>query len=528
VLSAVVIGPALPGSHERPVLAWRKGNRPGGSSSRTAVSPLVDIRGRLVDQSATEAFTVGASEPSYWRLTSLDTFDGTIWKQNFSYKPVKKRLPGGVPAKAPVEQVVQRYRVESLASIWLPAAYRPERIDGVKASFDSDSGSLITDEDTTDGDEYQVSSTIPRPAGADLAQAPEALGEPDLQRYLQLPPVTPRLVALARTLTANAPTPYAKARALQDWLRKNFAYDLRPRLGGRNSGHDVRTLERFLFDVRRGYCEQFAGSYGVLARVVGLPTRVAVGFTQGELGTDNLYHVRGLNAHAWPEVWLQGYGWTYFEPTPGRGQPGMEDHTGVPASQAVPANPSTATTSPPTTAAPSEPSVRPATTEAPAPVGAPKPHRRFAPLHNPVVRMVLALLLLAGLWIGLVPAAAFLRRRRRRARAKAAAERVLVSWAEASEALAAAGAKRRPAETLHEYARRAPRVTRLGEAPARALLTLAGDTATVSYARAPVDPETAARAAAAADAVERALREGVPRLTRFRRAVDPRTLVSST
>src|SRR5205807_7574135 len=138
-----------------------------------------------------------------------------------------------------------------------------------------------------------------------------------------------------------------------------------------------RTLERFLFDVRRGYCEQFAGSYGVLARIVGLPTRVAVGFTQGELGTDELYHVRGLNAHAWPEVWLQGYGWTYFEPTPGRGEPGMEDHTGVPASQAVPANPSTATTSPPTTTAPNQPSARPATTEAPTPVSAPRPNRRF-------------------------------------------------------------------------------------------------------------------------------------------------------
>ena len=70
-----------------------------------------------------------------------------------------------------------------------------------------------------------------------------------------------------------------------------------------------------------------------MARSLGLPTRVVVGFTPGQLRADGLYHVAGLDAHAWDEVWFDGYGWILFDPTPGRGAPGAEQHTGALAAQ---------------------------------------------------------------------------------------------------------------------------------------------------------------------------------------------------
>jgi hypothetical protein len=70
-----------------------------------------------------------------------------------------------------------------------------------------------------------------------------------------------------------------------------------------------------------------------MARSLDLPTRVMVGFTPGKKGTDGLYHVAGRHAHAWDEVWFDGYGWVLFDPTPGRGAPGAEQHTGEVAAQ---------------------------------------------------------------------------------------------------------------------------------------------------------------------------------------------------
>ena len=88
-------------------------------------------------------------------------------------------------------------------------------------------------------------------------------------------------------------------------------------------GHSDQAIEQFVLELRRGYCEQFAGSFAAMARSLGIPARVAVGFTPGDAdpADPTLYRVRGENAHAWPEVFLGEYGWVTFEPTPGPGRP---------------------------------------------------------------------------------------------------------------------------------------------------------------------------------------------------------------
>ncbi|MBW3669343.1 MAG: DUF3488 and transglutaminase-like domain-containing protein [Actinobacteria bacterium] len=521
VFAAVVLGPNVPGSGAEPVISWRDTDGTG-PSRRTTVSPLVDIRGRLVEQSTVELFTVQSNQPSYWRLTSLDTFDGAIWQSNDSYRPVDSRLPGGVDTQAAEEAVIQDFTISALSSIWLPAAYRPQRVDGIdNVSFNADTGSLITRTDTTDGYSYRVESALPRPTAAELQQAGPALVGRDLSRYLDLPPIPTRVQRLAADLTRNAPTPYAKAKAMQDWFHANFAYDLKAR-----AGHDGRALERFLFETRRGYCEQFAGAFAVMARAIGLPARVAVGFTPGELGEDGRYHVRGLNAHAWPEVYIEDYGWTYFEATPGRGMPGAQEWTGLPPQQASPDNPSVATTSPPTTA-PAEQPTTPSTANVPeedTSVGTAPLGEERSPWRTPLMVGALAVLL-GAMWMIVVPLAKQQRRVRRRAAAPDTAGRVLVAWAESEEALAAARVPRRPSETIAEYADRVPAATALGAVGTAALHDLARDAAAAGYGASQPTAEVVRRAVAAAAAVERALHDAAGVRERWRRALDPTPLV---
>lgn len=521
VVAAVVLGPRLPGASADALLAWRDDKGAGGDGRRTTVSPLVDIRGRLVDQSGTEVFSVRSNQRAYWRLTSLDTFNGQIWSSDASYKPVGTRLPAP-STDTPTDRVVQRFTIRSLSSIWLPAAYRPEAVQGIEeVSYNADLGSLITADDTTDGLTYTVESALPKLAAADLRTA----GGPPagMERFLSLPGLSARVEAQARLLRDRSDgTPYGIALALQSYFREEFTYDLN--VGG---GHDEQALENFLFGTRRGYCEQFAGTFAVLARFLGLPTRVAVGFTPGELGPDGELHVRGLNAHAWPEVFLAGAGWVPFEPTPGRGAPGAEGYLGIPESQAPPDSPATATTAVPTTVAQDDPS-NPSTTAVPDDVAAGAGDggdETRPPWRHPLVVMAIGLALVVLLLAAAVPAAKGARRRRRRSAATTAADRVWVAWTEAAGAVGRAGAPRLPAETLAEHARRAAPAAALADEAAAALAALAVDAAAASYAGGTVPEEAADRAARHATLVERHLTERASRRQRLVWTFDPRPLL---
>jgi transglutaminase-like putative cysteine protease len=524
VTTAVFAGPHLPGAGAKAIVRWR-GGEGEGRTTRTTVSPLVNIRTRLVDRANVEVFTVRSAARAYWRLTSLDRYDGEIWSSEGAYEKLGNTLHNDDPAPAG-ESVMQDYAVSQLASIWLPGAYEPRRITGLRGlSYNPDSASIIGQEASTDGLVYQVESVIPHFTAAQLAGAPiGGLSAAATRRYTAPPNVSARVRNLAVQIAGRG-TPYERAKALQDYLRgKNFVYDLRV-----PAGHDGRALERFLFDVRRGYCEQFAGSYAVLARLVGLPTRVAVGFTAGELNRDGLFHVRDLNAHAWPEVFLSGFGWVAFEPTPGRGQPGAQDYTGLPESQANATNPATATTlgTTATTEAP-QPQSQSTPTSAPTNVTQP-PQPAPGPVSQTSHKLLLALVLvglIVAAYGGGVPAAKRIRRSRRRAAATDPAGRVLVAWEEASDALGATRVARRPSETMAEYATRATSQVPLPAQPASALSSLADDAAAASYGAAVPEASIVVRAQDAAVTVETAVRERAGARQRLLWAIDPRPLFS--
>ena len=326
VIIGVIAGPALPGASSDPLVDTRQGR-----SSRTTLSPLVDIQARLVNQSDEELFTVASPRPAYWRLTALDDYDLRIWRSSRSYGDASGTLSGGLRdnLSTPLDHIIH---ITGLDSVWLPAAFAPRSVsipDQVR--YDAESGSLLIRRSSLPtGLTYELTSVVPNvdAATVEATAANGTLPPVIADHYLDLPSSYPdRFRQLATQITANATTPYDKALALQNWFRTNFTYDLNVA-----PGHGETAIDTFLSQ-RRGYCEQFAGTYAAFARSIGLPSRVAVGFTPGDLGADGLYHVRGRNAHAWPEVYLSGVGWLAFEPTPGRGEPGAEGYTGVPAAQ---------------------------------------------------------------------------------------------------------------------------------------------------------------------------------------------------
>ena len=119
-----------------------------------------------------------------------------------------------------------------------------------------------------------------------------------------------RVYDLALEWTADARTPYDAVKAIETRLQEEYDYSER-----------VPTrplpLDGFLFEERRGYCQQFSGAMALMLRMVGVPARVAAGFSPGSYNRDTReYRVRDLDAHSWVEVYFTGIGWVPFDPTP--------------------------------------------------------------------------------------------------------------------------------------------------------------------------------------------------------------------
>jgi hypothetical protein len=147
-----------------------------------------------------------------------------------------------------------------------------------------------------------------RTAGTDY---PDTLPE----EYTDLPEEgLSRTRELAGELTEGASNPYDAVSRINEHLKEGYAYDLSIAVQQR----EMDAVEYFLFEERRGYCEQFSSALAVMARSLGIPARIATGYNPGEYNPFTGFHeVRAQDAHAWVEVYFPGYGWSAFDPTPG-------------------------------------------------------------------------------------------------------------------------------------------------------------------------------------------------------------------
>lgn len=297
----------------------------------------------------------GSRRSLYWRATTLDDYTGLGWDEELNTGDPEEReqidasgplLPEA--AKNEDGWVRQEFTIEALRDTRLPASAQPVRWrPGTEAPVADANGDIVVVPDGIRRDHrYTVWSYVPRPKPSELdgfrGGYPEAA-----KRYLEVvyQPVPEwgvegrdtlmdvffgasnefEVTALesiydaAKGVTSSAQSPYEAAALLETWFREagGFTYDEQPPapIGG------TPPLVDFINETKRGYCQHYAGAMALMLRLLGVPARVAVGFTSGEYSEDDKeWVVKDTNAHAWVEVWFPDFGWIPFDPTPGRGE----------------------------------------------------------------------------------------------------------------------------------------------------------------------------------------------------------------
>ena len=188
------------------------------------------------------------------------------------------------------------------------------------------------------GESYHTNAVIANPSIAALRGAGVEYPDWVLLRYLQLPEnFSARIQNLAADLTSASDTPYDRAAAITEYLRREIQYS--PSISFPDQTADP--LEYFLFDLKKGFCNYSATAEVLMLRSVGIPARLAVGYAQGEANLQNtFYTVREKDAHAWPEVYFPNYGWIEFEPTGNQtALTRPEKQSDLPAATPTPAGP---------------------------------------------------------------------------------------------------------------------------------------------------------------------------------------------
>ncbi len=330
------------------------------------------------------------------------------------------------------------------------------------------SGTIVADADDVSGLHYQVASKLPELDPANVSAAEQAATDApvpaDLRQFVELPKTADiqQIQQIAVDAVGAADTPYAKAAALRDFFRdptNRFVYDTDV-----PSTDDAPAILAFLKD-RRGFCVQFASAYAVMARSLGIPARVAVGFTPGEKIGEDEYQVTTHDAHAWPEIYLDGLGWTHlFDPTPasqsdtvgGSRLPTDDTAVGPTATTAPPPTVATTPASDGTTPGGTGGQTAPGTTPA-APTLAPAPASSSSSTGAwlPVLVVIGLVVLVLGGYVGAVLGL----KRRRRARRHAAGDPTAVvsgAWAEALDRLHEAAVVPRAAQTPLDLAATVP------------------------------------------------------------------------
>lgn len=293
--------------------------RVGGLPRRHLLGSGPELSKQIVFIVHPDDFKATTNQAHYWRSLTYDRYTGQGW---LTSRTATTAYEAGELANPETREVLKTSQV-------LTTRQQIQLVGNEGGLLHAD-GTLVTVDQpyqvawrtsgdvfgaTVEATAYGIVSTTPLVNEVQLRLAGSRYPQWVQNHYLALPGTVPvRVLALARDLTATAPTPYDRARAIEAYLR-SFPYDLD--LPTPPAGRDV--ADYFLFELRRGYCDYYATAMVVLARAAGVPARLVVGYAGGVADPANdRYLVTEANAHAWPEVYFPGYGWIEFEPTAAR------------------------------------------------------------------------------------------------------------------------------------------------------------------------------------------------------------------
>ncbi len=257
----------------------------------------------------------------YWRARAYETWNGSGWTADptdfVKIAPdeaslVLPNLAGRWEADftfTPFTSMSTIYTVPQ--PLWVSRPATAELL--INAEGIADILRMTTSPSIRAGEQYQVHSSLTNVTEAELREAGTVYPDYITERYLQIPDaVTRRTRELAADITAEYDNPYDKVVAVTQWLRENITYQETVPVPPQN--RDI--IDWMLFDLNQGFCNYYATAEIVMLRSLGIPSRLAVGYAQGQRDPEtNTYTVRQRDAHAWPEVFFPGIGWVEFEPT---------------------------------------------------------------------------------------------------------------------------------------------------------------------------------------------------------------------
>ena len=331
-----------------------------GSATGTSLDPVAEMVGQLTLPQPIDLLRMDTSvdDPGYLRSVTLDKYDNT--RRLDAEQPRRRgvhrrqRPPGPAPAEgagthgAGHASRSLRHDDRFLPVPTSPLAVRMQGDQGDGWRFDPATGTVFGRAVTSAGRTYTVVAERAAPPGrAAGRRAPPLPADNRVQaQYTRLPDLDPRILAKVADVIGGATTPYERVRSIHAYLtdRANgFRYSLATE-PGTSGDHLVDFLT-----LRRGYCEQYAGTMAVMVRAAGVPARVALGYTPGTVQNDGSRLITSDDAHAWVEVYFQSLGWVPFDPTPlsaaarspcpGRPGPTRRPYAATPARQRRPRRP---------------------------------------------------------------------------------------------------------------------------------------------------------------------------------------------
>jgi transglutaminase-like putative cysteine protease len=303
----------------------------GGAGLPSGVAPAVplsaeSLTSNLLSLEVHDAnvvlFQAHSRYRTYWQVAVLNDLRNGVWVPDPDTEHAADGSAGaasaaqsGAGAGSPRGRAFEAdVNVDDLSSRILPVPPGTIALVGTTATLTA--VGAVSPTPTTSGEQYSARSEPPVSDPSSLGGNAAVAADPPalLQAETALPALPASIEALARAVTSGAQSPLAQAELLVNWFRSGqFHYTLDPPA----TPAGTNPLVGFLTQTRAGSCEQFAGAYVVLARSLGLPSRVVVGFTAGHYSGPGQVTIRGADAHAWPQVYLgPRAGWVSFEPTP--------------------------------------------------------------------------------------------------------------------------------------------------------------------------------------------------------------------
>jgi len=278
----------------------------------------VTLGGSVMENPALQ-LRVRSSKPHYWRGMVYDRYTGDGFEvtetQRTTYLPNTQLLHESKNRNESF--LTQEFIIVTSQGPILFAAYEPSIVGDFKSVIEMDTNQVLhINKGLENNEKYSITSHITDFNPDDLRRSSVGYPSQIRDKYIQLTSIPKRVRDLANEVTANNDNPFDKANSINSYLKSSGNYYYNLNIKSPPADRDV--IDYFLFESKEGYCVYFASAMVVMARSVGIPARFVTGYATGAWNPiTETFDVIGTDAHAWVEVYFEGYGWVEFDPTTG-------------------------------------------------------------------------------------------------------------------------------------------------------------------------------------------------------------------